>query len=250
MPAEIDFLNTLYTKLVEDELIELKIKNKLVSKLDEKINSEIKKLFSEESTDIKKDVDGKFFIGTAIISIMVCMLSFVIPLYKLRVPPLDTNNFVVIFITLISMVIALLFTQNILRQKNKETQESSPTKSRFREILDYENKVYKKIKNSGFSDVNRHIFLEKGNRRLKIDFSAKKKKINYYFEVKHFKNVVPSFILSQLNHIASEVKKTDKRAKLILITKNKVMSSDRTKNYLKNWDYILDESILDNLKKI
>ena len=92
LPAEIDFLNTLYTRLVEDELIDIRRKNKLILKIDEKIKTEIKKLLSEEPVEEKKEKEETFFFITALISIFVGMLSFLIPLYNFKIPSFDINK--------------------------------------------------------------------------------------------------------------------------------------------------------------
>ena len=250
LPAEIDFLNTLYTRLVEDEFIDLKIKNKLVSKIDEKINLEIKKLFAEEPIEDKKDRDKSFFFVIILISIFAGMSAFLLPLYRFRIPSFDVNNIAIIVITLVSMVIVLMFTQNIFRRKTKEIQESSPTKSRFKEMIEFENQIYRKLKNTGFEQIKRHFRFEKDEKKFMVDFYARKNELGYYIEVKHFKNLIPSFILQKLNQISNEIKETDKKAKLILITKNKIIINERIKKHLGNWDYILDETSLDKLKKI
>ncbi len=250
LPNGIDFLNTIYTKLVEDELIEFKIKNKLISKIDEKIKLEIKKIFIEEPIGDKEDKDKSFFFITALISMFAGMLTFLLPLYKFRIPSPDIDNVIIIVMMFISIVVALMFTQNILKQKNRDNQESSPTKSRIKDMVDFENRVYKKLKNSGFESVKRDFRLEKDEQKFMIDFYAQKNKQHYYIEVKNFRNITPSFILQNISHISSEIKKIDKKAKLILITKDRIIINEKIRKYLDNWDYILDETSLDKLKRI
>ena len=250
LPADIDFLNTLYTRLVEDELIETKIKNKLISKIDEKIKSELKKIFVEEPIEERKDSDTYFFFVSAILSMMIGMLAFLLPLYDFKIPAFDMKDITMIISILFSMIVALLITQNILKQKDREVQESSPTKSRFKELLEFENKVYKKIKNAGFENIKRHFRFEKDKQMFMIDFFAQKNKTNYYFEVKHFRTIAPTFILERLGKMATDIKERDKKAKLVLITKDKIILNERIKKYLVNWDYIIDETSLNKLKNI
>jgi len=250
LPADIDFLNTLYTRLVEDELIETKIKNKLISKIDEKIKSELKKIFVEEPIEERKDSDTYFFFVSAILSMMIGMLAFLLPLYDFKIPAFDMKDITMIISILFSMIVALLITQNILKQKDREVEESSPTKSRFKELLEFENKVYKKIKNSGFENIKRDFRFEKDKQMFMIDFFAQKNKTNYYFEVKHFRTIAPTFILERLGKMATDIKERDKKAKLVLITKDKIILNERIKKYLVNWDYIIDETSLNKLKDI
>ncbi|MCK4798500.1 MAG: hypothetical protein KAT05_14055 [Spirochaetes bacterium] len=251
LPLEIDFLNTLYTKLIEDELIDSETKNKLISKIDEKIISETKQLLVEEFVEVKNNKDTSFFLVMALMSVFAGMLTFLLLSYQFKIPSFNVNSYTVeIFTTFILMITALLFTQNIIRQKSKEIQESLSAKSQFKEITDFENRVYKKLNNAGFKKIKKHFRLKEDGKRFIIDFYAQKNEQKYYIEVKNFRSIIPNFSLQKLEQISSEIKKADKKAKLILISKNKIIINDRTNRSLDNWDYILNEYSLDRLKQI
>lgn len=247
LPAEIDFLNALYTRLIEDELIETNIKDKLIAKIDEKIKSEIKNLFLEEPTEKKSDRDKYFLSSSALLSLFMGMMVFIVSFYRFGIPSPDLGGVMIILTMLVFMIMALVITQNILRQKNQETQEISPTKSRIKEMIDFESSVYKKIKNSGFKNIKKSILLGDNNGRIVVDFYAEKNKTAYYFEVKNLKSIAPSLVLQKLKQISDEIKKTDKKSKLILITRGKIINQ---KGQLDNWDYLIDEASLDKLNNI
>lgn len=247
-------MNSLYSQLFEDELIDIKRKSILLEKINVRIKDETKDLIvKEEKPSDKKE--GYIYVLT-LTSIIAGMVSFIAPLYSLKLP-MDNgliklfNMIPIILGVLITMFISLYITRNIIEFKTKEPSQTSPTRSRIQEMISFENEIIKKLKMYKFSNIKRNYFYQNKKISGVVDIYAKKNNKEYLIEIKYFGRIFPKSIILRLNEIAKSIKKKNKNSILVLITKEKIdLEGSSLKELLNEWDYILNSSSIDRLKEI
>lgn len=249
LPTELDFLNFLYTKLFEDELIELKRKDKLLDKINEKIKKEMGKHAMEEVTQKSLFVGkNKVILVMALLSIGVGMITMLFP-YQTGASKSMTGVSEII-LSFITMVIALVFTQYALKRKIKEDEESSPIRLKVQEAQKFEEVILNEIKTTGAEVQYKPLKFSGSNNPKYLDFFVRFKNRKFGIEVLSFGNFIPISVLHRLKEIAEQIKKSDDRIVLILATKEKIQKNDELQAYLRNWDYLINESSLSTLKEI
>ncbi len=236
IPTGMDFYDDLYTKLFEDGLIDIKLKNKEIDKINQLVKIETQKdnNIGEISLAKNKEKESLFLMFISIImGFVVFFISFGDVIFNIK-------NIVEIILFIMGGLIVLYFTNEIIKNRAKEPSES-PIRKMIRERREFEEEVFKKIKEHT-SEIIKEVRYFEGGKHYSLDFEAKKENQKYGIEIISFRGkVIPSFILERLKNSAIVFKKINPKMKLILITRGKIIA-DSLLEKLKDWDFIIESS--------
>lgn len=237
-PEPLEFVNAVYTKIMQDDVLEGKKKKSLINKVNEYIEINSKKVSDEiEDETVDTGKEDKFRLLLMVMSsVMAVLFTFFITINKTNLFPRETIYLLIgTFVAALTSIMMLTF---IKRYKEDNT-ISSQIQNKYRNYKELENKISRMIKNFE-SVVEPRIITSKG--RARVDFQFKKGNKKYFVEIKSFSSSAPRSSIYQLMRVGRILKLENKNNITILVTNNKRAISLYYNDLNTAWDHIFDET--------
>ncbi len=238
LPDEVIFIYALYAKIAEDEIISSDNKINFIKKINSYLDTNERDSDVTDKEELKLIDREKIFRTLLILSSLIIAIPFV--LISLSTTE-NTFTYSTFILTIVTILLTLIILNLFLKLREEQEEPKASRKSVFEDYRNYEDRVYKILKNFR---PNKEVRIKNNNRRLTFDLSFKTDGKIFLVEVKIFRSYIPKVIIDKLMYLANSAKETNKNYVLILVVNEK--------KYLRNyiivlkeiWDYIFDEEEL------
>jgi len=236
-PEPLEFVNSVYTRIMQDDVLASKKKKLLIGKVNKYIEINSKKITDElgdETVDTGRE--GKFRLLLMMMSSVVAVIfTFLITLNKV-----DLFNRESTYLLLGTFIIALasIMILSVIKRYKEDNTISVQIQNRYKEYKELESKMIKMLKAMN-AITEPKITTSKGE--VTTDFQFKKGNKKYFVEIKSFMSSAHRSSIYQLIRLGKLLKLNDKSNVTILVTNNKRAIAPYYNDLTTVWDHIFDE---------
>ncbi len=236
LPEPVEFINAVYTKIMDNEILESRKKKSLIKKINGYLEKKSEALEEESGIQGVPKEERFRLVLMLLSSLLAAIVSFFTMFYTNII--FSRNQIYLLIGVFIAAVAASMVVALLKRFKEKPT-VSSPLRKRYREYTDFETKIARYLRPLNYKRKPR-VVTDKG--RAYFDFEFRKGSKTYYVEVKTFAGYISRFTIRRMNDQAKLIKFQDENNLTILVVNDKSYIRTYITELSKYWDYILDKS--------
>jgi len=233
LPEPLEFVDAVYTRIVQDDVLTGQKRKQLVQIVNEYIrkNTEGKSEdYENYESDSKEKALRTFLVGMS--SSLAVGVTFLATIKSTT--PFSTSKALLLLITLL-ITISVVYTLSQVRKFREGTIVTS-TSTRQQEYVSFEADISKILK----SKAKTTSIIPVAGKTLRPDYLIKKGGKKYFIEVKYFSSFVPFSVVTRLNRYATDMKQAHKNSIAILVLNNKKAISNHMETLREKWDYVFD----------